>query len=82
MVSDHPSCMACSTTALLRLRVVPFTATRTLWDATPRDIFSCAAHVESARKIGTVISATPLGEGIATRMVAGRRWRSSWSRSR
>lgn len=71
MADDHPPCMACSATAILRLRVTPFTATRTLWDATPRDIYACTQHVESARKIGTVLAATPLSEDVTVRKLNG-----------
>ena len=70
MSDDALPCHACSATAILRLRCVPFSATRTLWDATPRDILACAQHVQAARQIGTVIAVTPLGDDIVTRMVA------------
>jgi len=56
MSNDSPRCHACTAEAVARFRIRPYSATRTLFDAQPRDVRACAAHLESAKKIGTVLS--------------------------
>lgn len=61
-------CNACTREALVVYRILPYQAL-TLFDATPRNVAACAQHLESARKIGTVLSATPLSDAVAERVV-------------
>ena len=67
-VESGVKCHACTRTATRLFRIVPYTASLTLWDTTARDIRSCPEHVKAARGIGTVIAETPLGDGVAIRL--------------
>lgn len=65
-----PRCHGCDARATVRYRLVPRSLTLTLFDSTARDVLACSKHIESAKKIGTVISAVPLSSEIATRAVS------------
>lgn len=63
------TCHGCARVAIVRFRVVPYGATRTRWDTTPRDVNACVLHIQAAKAIGTVLSATPLSDEITVRTV-------------
>lgn len=68
-MTDAPRCNACAAAAVLTLRIVPRSASLTLFDSTPRDIRSCAQHIPAAKAIGPVLSVTPLSDAVTVRTV-------------
>lgn len=62
-------CNACEKDAIMVYRLNPYSAV-TLFDATARDVAACKAHLETARQIGHVISATSLSDAVTVRTVA------------
>lgn len=63
------TCHACERDAIVRYRVVPYSETLTLFDAQPKDILACKPHLEAAKRIGQVLSVTPLSGETVARLV-------------
>ena len=65
-MADSLPCHLCLKTAAVVIRCVPYQA-QTLFDAAPTNIRACAEHIEQAKRVGTVISMTPLSESVTVR---------------